>query len=168
MGFARQTASHANVSDLLSFPYFICLPMRRKKLFKSGTILGAITTLEWGGLISCSLDRERKSSPKFFGPKFSCTFLGRDMGGCIWGEENVPENALSRNCCWNPCKSASGLLCGGFLYRKNRALTPEQGGRRTEILPGKSGLFGPDWSFSGPIAAFLGLIGADSSAPHSP
>ena len=54
--------------------------------------------------------------------------LGRDMGGWqnVWGEENVPENALL-----DPSKRASGLLCRGFLYRKNRALTPEGGGKRT-------------------------------------
>ena len=53
----------------------------------------------------------------------------------IWGgakrmEENVPENALSRKFL-DPSKRASGLLCRGFLYRKNRALTPERGGKRT-------------------------------------
>ena len=59
-------------------------------------------------------------------------FLGRDMGGVqnVWGEENVPENALSRKFL-DPSKRASGLLCRGFLYRKNRALTPEGGGNRT-------------------------------------
>ena len=45
----------------------------------------------------------------------------------IWGGakrtgENVPENALSRK--FLDSKRASGLLCRGFLYRKNRALTP--------------------------------------------
>ena len=54
------------------------------------------------------------------------------MGGVqnVWGEENVPENALSRKIL-DPSKRASGLLCRGFLYRKNRALTPEGGGKRT-------------------------------------
>ena len=46
------------------------------------------------------------------------------------GEENVPDNALSRKI-FDPSKRASGLLCRGFLYRKNRALTPEGGGKRT-------------------------------------
>ena len=46
------------------------------------------------------------------------------------GGENVPENALSRKFL-DPSKTASGLLCRGFLYRKNRALTPEGGGKRT-------------------------------------
>ena len=48
----------------------------------------------------------------------------------VWGEENVPENALSR-IFLDPSKRVSGLLCRGFLYRKNRALTPEGGGKRT-------------------------------------
>ena len=48
----------------------------------------------------------------------------------VWGEENVPENALSRKFL-DPSKRASGLLCRGFLYRKNRAVTPEGGGKRT-------------------------------------
>ena len=42
--------------------------------------------------------------------------LGRDMGGVqnVWGEENVPENALSRKFL-DPSKRAPGLLCRGFL-----------------------------------------------------
>ena len=58
--------------------------------------------------------------------------LGRDMGGCktYGGGGNVPENALSRKFL-DPSKRASGLLCRGFLYRKNRAVTPEGGGKRT-------------------------------------
>ena len=59
--------------------------------------------------------------------------LGGDMGGCKTyggGGGNVPENALSRKFL-DPSKRASGLLCRGFLYRKNRALTPEGGGKRT-------------------------------------
>ena len=48
------------------------------------------------------------------------------MGGAKrMGEENVPENALSRKFL-DPSKKASGLLCRGFLYRKNRALAPDQ------------------------------------------
>ena len=46
------------------------------------------------------------------------------------GEENVPENPLSRKLL-DPSKRASGLLSRGFLYRKNRALTLEGGGKRT-------------------------------------
>ena len=48
----------------------------------------------------------------------------------VWGEENVPENALSPKFL-DPSKRASGLLCRGFLNRKSRALTPEGGGKRT-------------------------------------
>ena len=61
----------------------------------------------------------------------------------IWdgGEENVPENSLSRKCL-DPSKRASGLLCRGFLYRKNRALTPERGGKRTVRGGGPKPLFG--------------------------
>ena len=72
---------------------------------------------------------------------------GRDMGGGgqnVWGEENVPENALSRKFL-DPSKRASGLLCRKFLYRKNRALTPEgwntyrtRGGSKTPFLGGVS------------------------------
>ena len=43
----------------------------------------------------------------------------------------VPENALSQKLFLDPSKRASGLLCRGFLYRKNRALTREGGGKRT-------------------------------------
>ena len=50
----------------------------------------------------------------------------------VWGEENVPENALSRKIL-DPSKRASGLLCRGSLYRKNRALTPEGGGKRISV-----------------------------------
>ena len=57
--------------------------------------------------------------------------LGHDMGvQNVWGEENVPENAPSRKIL-DPSKRASGLLSRGFLYRKNRATTPEEGGKRT-------------------------------------
>ena len=58
----------------------------------------------------------------------------------VWGEENVPENALSRKFL-DPSKRASGLLCRGFLFRKNRALTPEGGGKRT-VQGGSKTLFG--------------------------
>ena len=59
----------------------------------------------------------------------------------VWGEENVPENALCRKF-WNPSKRASGLLCRGFLYRKNRALTPEGGGKRTVTRGVQNPFFG--------------------------
>ena len=64
------------------------------------------------------------------------------MGGCktYGGEENVPENALSRKFL-DPSKRASGLLCPGVLYRKNRALTPERGGKRTVRGGGPKPLF---------------------------
>ena len=42
----------------------------------------------------------------------------------VGGGGNVPENALSQKFL-DPLKGASGLLCRGFLYRKNRALTLE-------------------------------------------
>ena len=51
----------------------------------------------------------------------------------------VPENALSREFL-DPSKRASRLLCRGFLYRKNRALTlrgvenvPYEGGSKTRF-----------------------------------
>ena len=69
--------------------------------------------------------------------------LGRDYHGGVqnvWGVENVPENALSRKFL-DPSKRASGLLCRGFLYRKNKALTREGGGKR----PVRGGSKTPFW-----------------------
>ena len=43
------------------------------------------------------------------------------------GEENVPENALSRNFL-DPSERASGLLCRGFSYRKNTVQSTDTGG----------------------------------------
>ena len=65
-------------------------------------------------------------------PQVSKENLGPWYGGVqnVWGEENVPENARSRKFL-DPSKRASGLLSRGFLYRKNRGLTPEGGGKRT-------------------------------------
>ena len=48
------------------------------------------------------------------------------------------ERALPKTL--DPSKRASGLFCRGFLYRKNRALTPEGGGKRT--VRGPKPLFG--------------------------
>ena len=56
------------------------------------------------------------------------------------GEENVPENTTSRKIL-DPSKRASGLLSRGFLYRKNRATTPEGGGKST-VRGGPKTLFG--------------------------
>ena len=39
----------------------------------------------------------------------------------VWGEENLPENALLRKFL-DPSTRASVLLCRGCLYRKNGAL----------------------------------------------
>ena len=68
--------------------------------------------------------------------------IGPWYGGVqnVWGEENVPENVLSRKFL-DPSKRAFGLLCRGFLYRKNRAVTPEGGGKRT-VWGGVKPLFG--------------------------
>ena len=73
----------------------------------------------------------------------SSDWIGPWYGGVqnVGGEENVPENALSRKCL-DPSKRASGLLCRGFLYRKNRALTPEGGGKRTVRGGGPNPLLG--------------------------
>ena len=57
------------------------------------------------------------------------------------GEENVPENALSRKFL-DPSKRASGLLCRGFLYRKNRELTAEGGWKTYRTRGGPKPLFG--------------------------
>ena len=69
--------------------------------------------------------------------------FGRWYGGVqnVWGEENVPENALSRRFL-DPSKRASGLFCRGFLYRKNRAVTPEGGGKTYRTRGGPKPLFG--------------------------
>ena len=45
------------------------------------------------------------------------------------GGKRTSERALPK--ILDPSKRASGLLCRGFLYRKNRALTREGGGKRT-------------------------------------
>ena len=58
------------------------------------------------------------------------------MGGVqnVWGEENVPENALSGTFWTPPCKEL--LVCSvvDFCTGKNRVLTPERGGKRTVPL----------------------------------
>ena len=68
------------------------------------------------------------------------------------GEENVPENALSRKFL-DPSKRASGLFCRGFfLYRKNRALIPE-GGWKTYRTRGRPNPFWEgchSWGFPPP------------------
>ena len=45
------------------------------------------------------------------------------------GGKRTRECALPK--IFGPLQKAFGLLCPGFLYRKNRALTPEGGGKRT-------------------------------------
>ena len=44
----------------------------------------------------------------------------------MWGEENVPENTLSPKIL-GPLQKSVCLLCRGFVYRKNGALTPDGG-----------------------------------------
>ena len=53
------------------------------------------------------------------------------MGGAkrMGGGKRTRERALPK--ILDPSKKASGLLCCGVLYRQNRALTPEGGGKRT-------------------------------------
>ena len=86
----------------------------------------------------------RKSTDFFPGKRLQSSGkkLGRDMGGGggqnVRGEENVPENALSRKFL-DPSKRASVLHCRGFLYRKTRALTPEG----VENVPYKGGFQSP-------------------------
>ena len=48
----------------------------------------------------------------------------------VWGEEIVPENAPSKKIL-QPSTRASGLLSRRFLYRRNRATSPEGDGKRT-------------------------------------
>ena len=58
--------------------------------------------------------------------------LGRDMGGCkTYGGRKTYQRTRSPENFLNPSKRAPRLLCRGFLCRKNRALTPEGGGKRT-------------------------------------
>ena len=72
--------------------------------------------------------------------------LGRDMGGCkTYGGRKTYQRTRSPNNFWTPSRGF-GLLCRGFLYRKNRALTPEggwktygtRGGSKTPFLGGVS------------------------------
>ena len=92
----------------------------------------------------------------------------------VWGEENVPEKAPSRKFL-DPSKRASGLLWRGFLYRKNRALTPEGGGKRTV----RGGVENPFWegcqswgfpppSFFHPPHGVLWMIGPSKFKGEAP
>ena len=70
----------------------------------------------------------------------------------VWGEENVPENALSRKSL-EPSKRASVLLCGGFLYRKTEPghlrgveNVPYDGGSKTPFGEGCH-----SWGFPSPL-----------------
>ena len=84
-------------------------------------------------------DGEQKISPKLFCPKSSCTPpLDHDMGGVqnVWGGAKrmgggkcTRQRTLQKKKS-DPSKRASGVLSLGFLYRKNRAATPEGGGKR--------------------------------------
>ena len=58
----------------------------------------------------------------------------------VWEEEDVPENTSARKFV-DPSQRASGLLCRGFFYRKNRAMTPEGGGN----IPDEGGSKIPFW-----------------------
>ena len=65
-----------------------------------------------------------------------CLGVAKGNWAVIWGGakrmgggKRTRERALPKNL--DPSKSAFGLLCRGFLYRENRALTPEGGGKRT-------------------------------------
>ena len=62
-------------------------------------------------------------------------------GANVWRKECVPENALSRKFL-DSSKRASGLLCRGILYRKNRALTPEGGDKTYRTRGGPKPLLG--------------------------
>ena len=87
----------------------------------------------------------------------------------VWGEENVPENALSRKFL-DPSKRASGLLCRGFLYRKRRALTPEGSAKRPKPLFGRGVIrevFHPPLSSSPPWRPLrIGAIRANRFAEN--
>ena len=63
-----------------------------------------------------------------------CGGAKRMEGGKRTGERALPKIL-------DPSKRASGLLCRGFLYKKNKALTPEGGGKRTV----RGGVQNPFW-----------------------
>ena len=69
--------------------------------------------------------------------------LGPWYGGVqnVWGEENVPENALSRKFL-EPSKRASGLLCRGFLYRETQSTDTWGGWKTYRTRGGPKPLFG--------------------------
>ena len=58
---------------------------------------------------------------------------------------------------WSPINGGSQTGLKSQSFRESRG----------KILPGKLGLLGAYWGFSGPIGAFLGPIGTNSSPPHS-
>ena len=91
-----------------------------------------LTTLEHMGCYWQTRDMGAHHRKCHSGPDYVIMF-GPWYGGVqnVWVEENVLENVLSPKFL-DPSKlRASGLLCRGFLYRQNRALTPERGGKRT-------------------------------------
>ena len=76
----------------------------------------------YGRLAIFALSAGKPSMPiKWGGGRSTNSFMG---GGIflIWGEENVPKNESSRKIL-DPSKRASGLLCRGFFYRNNSAMT---------------------------------------------
>ena len=65
------------------------------------------------------------------------------MGGFkTYGGRKTYQRTHSAEILLDPSKRASGLLCRGFLYRKNRVLTPERGGERTVRGGGPKPLLG--------------------------
>ena len=93
-----------------------------------------------GGLINMEVGGVGATKGKGGGGENQAHFAPQHMAGSDWamiwggakrmGEENAPENAPSRKIL-DPSKRSSGLLNRGFLYRKSRATTREEGGKRT-------------------------------------
>ena len=83
--------------------------------------------------------KSRKTLLETFSPIAKCFKLRRDMGGVqnVWGEENVPKNALSPKIFVPLQKSFSSALSWVF-----RALTPKGSGKRTVQGGGPKPLFG--------------------------
>ena len=79
---------------------------------------------------------------EFRGQNPHCKDLPLKVWPVIWGGaerrgggKRTEERALPK-LFWDPSKRAFGLLCRGFLYRKNRALTPGGGGPKRTVRGG--------------------------------
>ena len=96
-------------------------------------------SLEWRLFHPAIIERQKLHSQR--PPNYNN--LGRDMGGCkTYGGWKTYQRTRSPENFWTPPKRAAGLLCRGFLYRKNRALTREGGVENVPYEGGPKPLFG--------------------------